>query len=59
MDTEQMIRELRCLEEEYRNCEYGILELDGTTIKTNWHHLCHDVADKLEELNEELKALKG
>ena len=59
MDTEQMIRELRCLEEEYRNCAYGILELDGVTIKTNWHHLCHDVADKLEELNEELKALKS
>lgn len=59
MDTEQMIRELRCLEEEYRNCEYGILELDGATIKTNWYRLCHDVADKLEELNEELKALKG
>lgn len=54
-----MIRELRCLEEEYRNCAYGILELDGVTIKTDWYRLCHDVADKLEELNEELKALKS
>ena len=59
MDTEQLIKELRYLEEKYENCMYGILELDGVTIKTNWYHLCRDVADRLEELSEELKALKG
>ena len=59
MDTEQLIKELRYLEEKYENCMYGILELDGVTIKTNWYRLCRDVADRLEELSEELKALKG
>ena len=59
MDTEQLIKELRYLEEKYENCIYGILELDGVTIKTNWYRLCRDVADRLEELSEELKALKG
>ena len=51
MDTEQMIRELRYLEEKYKNCTYS-------TIETNWYCLCHDVANRLEELNEELKVLK-
>lgn len=51
MDTEQMIRELRYLEEKYKNCTYS-------TFETNWYCLCHDVANRLEELNEELKALK-
>lgn len=59
MDTEQLIKELRYLEEKYENCIYGILELDGITIKTNWYRLCRDVADRLEELSEELKALKS
>lgn len=58
MDTEQLIKELRYLEEMYENCVYGILELDGITVKTNWYRLCRDVADRLEELNEELKVLK-
>ena len=52
MDTEQMIRELRYLEEKYKNCTYS-------TFETNWYCLCHDVANRLEELNEELKALKN
>ncbi len=51
MDTEQMIRELRYLEERYKNRTYS-------TFETNWHLMCHDVANRLEELNEELKALK-
>ena len=51
MDTEQMIRELRYLENKYKEYTYG-------TFETNWYCLCHDVADRLEELNEELKALK-
>ena len=51
MDTEQMIRELRYLENKYKEYTYG-------TFETNWHYLCHDVANRLEELNEELKALK-
>ena len=51
MDTEQMIRELRYLENKYKEYTYG-------TFETNWYYLCHDVADRLEELNEELKALK-
>ena len=52
MDTEQMIRELRYLEEKYKNRTYS-------TFETNWYCLCHDVANRLEELNEELKALKS
>ena len=51
MDTEQMIRELRYLENKYKDYTYS-------TFETNWYCLCHDVADRLEELNEELKALK-
>lgn len=52
MDTEQMIRELRYLEKKYKDYTYG-------TFETNWYCLCHDVANRLEELNEELKALKS
>ena len=52
MDTEQMIRELRHLEERYKDRTYS-------TFETNWYCLCHDVADRLEELNEELKTLKS
>ena len=52
MDTEQMIRELRYLEEKYKNRTYS-------TFETNWYCLCRDVADRLEELNEELKTLKS
>ena len=52
MDTEQMIRELRYLENKYKEYTYS-------TFETNWYYLCHDVADRLEELNNELKALKS
>ena len=52
MSTEQMIRELRRLEEKYKDCTYG-------TFETNWYCLCRDVADRLEELNEELKVWKS
>ena len=51
MDTEQMIRELRYVENKYKDYTYS-------TFETNWYCLCRDVADRLEELNEELKALK-
>ena len=52
MDTEQMIRELRYLEERYKDRTYS-------TLETHWYCLCRDVADRLEELNEELKSLKS
>ena len=52
MDTEQMIRELRYLENKYKDRTYS-------TFETNWYCLCRDVADRLEELNEELKTLKS
>ena len=52
MDTEQMIRELRYLENEYKDCKYS-------TFETNWHLMCHDVANRLEELNNELKKYKN
>lgn len=51
MNTEQMIRELRYLEEKYRNHSYS-------TFEVNWHCLCHDVANRLEELYEELEKYK-
>lgn len=51
MNTEQMIRELRYLEEKYRNRSYS-------TFEVNWHCLCHDVANRLEELYEELEKYK-
>ena len=52
MDTEQMIRELRYLENEYKDRKYS-------TFETNWHLMCHDVANRLEELNNELKKYKN
>ena len=51
MDTEQMIRELRYLENKYKDYTYS-------TFETNWHCMCHDVANRLEELYEELKKYK-
>ena len=51
MDTEQMIRELRYLEDKYRDRSYS-------TFEVNWHYMCRDVADRLEELYEELKKYK-
>ena len=52
MDTEQMIRELRYLENKYKDCTYS-------TFETNWHCMCHDVANRLEELNDELKKYRN
>ena len=49
MNIEQMIIELRYLEEKYKNDKYNPFE-------TNWHLLCHDVANRLEELNNELNS---
>ena len=51
MDTEQMIRELRYLEDKYKDRNYS-------TFEENWHCMCHDVANRLEELYEELKKYK-
>ena len=51
MDTEQMIRELRYLEDKYKDRSYS-------TFEVNWHCMCHDVANRLEELYEELKKYK-
>jgi hypothetical protein len=44
MNTEDMIRELRNLEEKHKN---DIVY----TGETNWSHLCRDVADRLEEMS--------
>lgn len=43
MKTEEMIRELRRLEEAHKNDFVG-------TCETNWSLMCHDVANWLEEL---------
>ena len=51
MDTEQMIRELRYLEDKYKDRSYS-------TFEVNWYCMCHDVANRLEELYEELKKYK-
>lgn len=51
METEQMIRELRSLEEKHKNDFVG-------TCQTNWSLLCHDVANRLEELEKENHLLK-
>ena len=51
MDTEQMIRELRYLEDKYKDRSYS-------TFEVNWYYMCHDVANRLEELYEELKKYK-
>ena len=52
MDTEQMIRELRYLENKYKDYTYSTFEI-------NWYCMCHDVANRLEELNDELKKYKN
>lgn len=51
MDTETMIAELRHLEEKHRNDHVY-------TFDTNWSLLCHDVANRLEELIKELEVAK-
>ena len=57
--AEQLIRELRCLEEKYKNCTWGTLESNGTVTMTNWYQLCRDAANKLEELDKKLKNIKN
>ena len=57
--AEQLIRELRCLEEKYKNCTWGTLELNGTVTMTNWYQVCRDAANKLEELDKKLKNIKN
>ena len=42
MQTEQMIKELRRLEEKHKNDNVGFGE-------NNWSAMCHDVAKRLEE----------
>ena len=44
MDTEKMIRELRRLEEKHKNDRVD-------TFENNWSAMCHDVANRLEELS--------
>jgi len=51
MKTEEMIYELRRLEEIHKNDFVG-------TCETNWSLMCHDVANRLEELLAALKVAK-
>lgn len=58
METKEMIKELRRLEEKHKNDKVG-------TCENNWSAMCRDVADRLEEqereiaeLNYTIKALK-
>lgn len=49
MDTESMIKELRRIAQIHKNDTYH-------TFETNWYKLCTDVADRLEELQAEIRA---
>lgn len=51
MQTEQMIKELRRLEEKHKNDNVGFGE-------NNWSAMCHDVAKRLEEQQLEINELK-
>lgn len=51
MDTEAMITALRMIEEKYKDKDFGDNEV-------NLRFLCHDVADKIEELYKENTILK-
>lgn len=59
MDTERMISELRYLENKYKEYTYSMFETNWYYLCHDVYYLCHDVANRLEELNEELKALKN
>ena len=50
MDTERMIRELRRLAEKHKNDKVF-------TGENNWSLMCTDVANRLEEQNNEIKRL--
>ena len=52
ISTEVMIHELRRLHRVHKDDRVD-------TFSTNWSNLCRDVADRLEELNNEVKRLNG
>ena len=51
MSIDQMIRELRSLEEKNRDRTYS-------TFETKWNQVCHDTAEKLEEVVAEISKLR-
>ena len=51
METKEMIKELRRLEEKHKNDKVG-------TCENNWSAMCHDVANRLEEQEREIAELK-
>ena len=51
MSIDQMIRELRSLEEKNKNHTYS-------TFEVKWRDVCHDTAEKLEEVVAEISKLK-
>ena len=52
MSIDQMIRELRSLEENSKNRTYG-------TFEVKWRDVCHDTAGKLEEVVTEISKLRS
>lgn len=50
MTTEDMIREVRRLEKKHKNDKVY-------TFGNDWSAMCHDVANKLEELQDEINSL--
>ena len=50
MNTDKMIRELRRLAEKHKNDKVF-------TGENNWSNMCTDVADRLEEQNNEIQRL--
>lgn len=51
MSIDQMIRELRSLEEKNKDRTYS-------TFETKWNQVCHDTAEKLEEVVAEISKLR-
>ena len=51
MSIDQMIRELRSLEENSKNRTYS-------TFEVKWRDVCHDTAEKLEEVVAEISKLR-
>lgn len=51
MSIDQMIRELRSLEEKNRDRTYS-------TFETKWNQVCHDTAEKLEEVVAEISKFR-
>lgn len=52
MSIDQMIRELRSLEEKNKDRTYS-------TFETKWNQVCHDTANKLEEVLTGITELKN